>query len=174
MPKKIDKWLNRDLYTVIWRKNCAHLMSSSIINFFTNTFWAVEKSHNKYWRKQDLQLDLMSSSIVLKLSRMRLFHEFFTNLSDSNLVKFSHWIRDRYKVGGAHKVVMGSVCKTSRTLRVSNLGISCTKTPAACDQGAKTLDQADFAQPVSLKIDFWKWWIINGKIYYRGNFRNSI
>ena len=37
---------------------------------------------------------------------------------------------------------------------VSNLGISCTKTPAACDQGAKTLDQADFAQPVSLKIDF--------------------
>ena len=86
---------------------------------------------------------------------MRLFHEFFfTNLSDSNLVKLSHWIRDRYKVGGAHKVVMGSVCKTSRTLRVSNLGMSCTKTPAACDQGAKTLDQADFAQPVSLKIDY--------------------
>ena len=70
------------------------------------------------------------------------------------MVKFSHWIRDRYKVGGAHKVVMGSVCKTSRTLRVSNLGMSCTKTPAACDQGAKTLDQADFAQPVSLKIDY--------------------
>ena len=70
---------------------------------------------------------------------------------------------------------MGSVCKTSRTLRVSNLGISCTKTPAACDQGAKTLDQADFAQPVSLKIDYRNdWLIIDGKIYYHGNIRNSI
>ena len=56
-----------------------------------------------------------------------------------------------YKVGGAHKVVTGSVCKTSRTSLASNLGISWTKTPAACDHGAKTLDQADFAQPVSLK-----------------------
>ena len=97
----------------------------------------------------------MSLNFPAKISKCGYYTSFLsTNLSDSNLVKLSHWIRDRYKVGGAHKVVMGSVCKTSRTLKVSNLGISCTKTPAACDQGAKTLDQADFAQPVSLKIDY--------------------
>ena len=135
---------------------------------YISQFWAVEKvianiGENRIcrfvaWSGWAHQLSL---NFPAKISKCGYYTSFLsTNLSDSNLVKFSHWIRDRYKVGGAHKVVMGSVCKTSRTLRVSNLGISCTKTPAACDQGAKTLDQADFAQPVSLKIDYRIDWLL--------------
>ena len=62
-------------------------------------------------------------------------------------LKFSLRINDLYKVGGAHNVVIGTFCKTFKTLSTSNLGISWINTPAAWDHGANILDHADFAHP---------------------------